>query len=115
LFEQLRDDVDANDLAHERRQRDRKRAGANVEGALLACQRQQAAQPLLRLSGAQVLQLRDQLSRLAEALANSVGQARAPPFLVEIASWSRRAARLRRRRASSSSLPLLRRHAQRGG
>jgi hypothetical protein len=74
LFEQLRDDVDAKDLARERRERDCKRAGAggNVEGALLPPQRQQAAQPLLRLRGAAVLQLRDELSRLAEALANGV-------------------------------------------
>ena len=36
LVDQLRDDVDADDLAHERRESDRERAGADIERALLA-------------------------------------------------------------------------------
>jgi len=71
LFDQLRDDVDADDLAHERRESDRERAGAgagaDIKRALLARQRQQVAQPLLRRCRAAVLLLRDELSRLAEA------------------------------------------------
>jgi hypothetical protein len=81
LFDQLRDDVDADDLAHERRESDRERAGAgtDIERALLAGQRQQVAQPLLRRCRAAVLLLRDELSRLAEALPKGVRQAPAPP------------------------------------
>jgi hypothetical protein len=74
LFDQLRDDVDADDLAHERRESDRERAGAGAdyERALLARQRQQVAQPLLRRCRAAVLLERDELSRLADPLPNGV-------------------------------------------
>jgi hypothetical protein len=74
LFDQLRDDVDADDLAHERRESDRERtrAGADIERALLARQRQQVAQPLLLRCRAAVLLLREELSRLAEALPKGV-------------------------------------------
>ena len=70
LFDQLRDDVDAGDLAHERGARAIANAPApvpDIERALLARQRQQVAQPLLRRCRAAVLLLRDELSRFAEA------------------------------------------------
>jgi len=72
LFEQLRDDVDADHLAHERRQPDRERAGAcaDIERALLAGQGQQSAQTLPRRCHAAVMLLPDELSRLTEALPN---------------------------------------------
>ena len=74
LREQLRDDVDADHLAHERRERDRERtrARADVERALLTGQRQQTAQVFLRRSSPTILLARDQPGSLAESLPNSV-------------------------------------------
>ena len=71
--EQLGDDVDAHDLTDVRRQRERERAGAraDIQCPLLAAQRQEAAEPFLRLCGAPILVRRDELGRLGEA----------PPYL----------------------------------
>src|SRR5205823_13710807 len=68
LGEQLGDDVDADDLAHERRQRNRERAGpgADVERPLVARQRQQLGDPLARLLRAPVLLRGDERGRLGE-------------------------------------------------
>ncbi len=73
-MEKLRDDVDADHLAHERRERARERAGAgtDIKRALLAGQGQQSAQTLPRRCRAAVVLLPDQLSRLAEALPNGI-------------------------------------------
>ena len=67
-LEQLRDEVDADDLAHERRQRNRERprARADVEGPLVPGQRQQVGDSFARLRRAPVLLSSDERGRLGE-------------------------------------------------
>ena len=62
------DDVDADDRADERRQRDRELtgAGADVEGALLAVEGEQGCQPLPRRGNTTILVLGDRRCRFAK-------------------------------------------------
>ena len=68
LGEELGNEVDADDLAHERRQRNRERtrAGADVEGTLVPGQRQQVGDSFARLRRAPVLLSSDERGRLGE-------------------------------------------------
>ena len=68
LGEQLGNEVDADDLAHERRQcdRERARAGADVEGPLAPGQRQQVGDSFARLVSAPILMLGDEGGRPGE-------------------------------------------------
>ena len=68
LGEELGNEVDADDLAHERRQRDRQRAraGADVEGPLVPGRRQQVGDSFARLRRAPVLLRGDERGRLGE-------------------------------------------------
>jgi hypothetical protein len=68
LGEEFGNEVDADDLAHERRQRNRERAGpgADVEGPFLTGQREQIGDALARLRRAAILLRSDERGRLRE-------------------------------------------------
>ena len=86
LLEQFGDDVDADHLAHVRRQREgeRARAGAGVERPLVAGGLRRSDHLLARARRARSsCSSRDPLSRLAEPLLRCVVHSRAPP------PWSR--------------------------
>src|SRR5437762_13822077 len=80
-LDQLRDELDRDDLANKRRQRESERAGAGarVEGALVAAEGQEVAQLHGQLAGSALLQRRDPISRRREPSARCVVRTQAPP------------------------------------
>ena len=74
LLEKLRDEVDPDDLADVRRERERQcaRTGARVERALVPGRRDEADHVPLERGRARVLKLRDPLSRPREPLARCI-------------------------------------------
>ena len=78
----LRNELDCDDLAHERRQREgeRPRAGACVERALFATHRHELAHPGGELPGASLLERRDPVSRRCEPSPRCVVRTQGPPL-----------------------------------